>query len=250
MATSCKVFHACVQAIRDGTLIERKDRRDKEFHFQDWFQRCLESVGLSFETPGRNVFPDFRIVGSAEGYEVKGLAYPGREASYDSNSQVPCGQRGERQLYYVFGRYPALPDGDHYPVLDLVFCHGSFLNADDRYEHRNRSFGGFGCYGDIRIRDRKMYVAPTPFALTDGVAHHRTLILPQGQAADGSLIEVGRLTRREADRILVGYDFDLRTNELVTRTVRNPTAGQVHVFIAYRAAGDPRSPVTMRASDA
>jgi|SRR5829696_8936912 len=27
---------------------------------------------------------------------------------------------------------------------------------------------GFGSYGDILVRDRKMYVAPTPFALAEG----------------------------------------------------------------------------------
>ena len=37
---------------------------------------------------------------------------------------------------------------------------------------------GFGSYGDILIRDRKMYVVPTPFHLVEGVAHRQTLILP------------------------------------------------------------------------
>jgi hypothetical protein len=58
------------------------------------------------------------------------------------------------------------PDGRmdilRYPVLDLMLCHGSFLNADISYEHKNKSFRGFGSYGDILVRDRKMYVAPTP----------------------------------------------------------------------------------------
>ena len=65
----------------------------------------------------------------------------------------------------MFGRYPQDPDGKRYPVLDLVLCHGRFLNADNTYVHKNKSFRGFGSYGDILVRDRKMYVAPTPFAL-------------------------------------------------------------------------------------
>ena len=48
-------------------------------------------------------------------------------------------------------------------MLDLVVCRGDFLNADHTYVHKNKSVKGFGSYGDIMIRDRKMYVAPTPF---------------------------------------------------------------------------------------
>ncbi len=122
----------------------------------------------------RNTYPDFRLVQIAEGYEVKALAYPGREANYDCNSQVPSGYHNGRTIYYLFGRYPKDADTDDYPVIDLVMCHGDFLNADHTYVHRNRNIKGFGSYGDIMIRDRKMYVAPTPFALTDG-----TTVLPQ-----------------------------------------------------------------------
>jgi hypothetical protein len=91
----------------------------------------------------------------------RGLAYPGREVNYDSNSQVPSGSHNGRTIFYVFGRYPAEPDGDSFPVLDLVICHGDFLNADHEYAHKNKNVKGFGSYGDIMIRDRKMYVAPS-----------------------------------------------------------------------------------------
>ena len=64
---------------------------------------------------GRNSYPDFRIVSHIEGYELKGLAYPGRDASFDSNSQVPTGLHNGRTIYYVFGRYPKIPDGDTIP---------------------------------------------------------------------------------------------------------------------------------------
>jgi hypothetical protein len=146
----------------------------------------------------------------------------------------------------VFGRYPVNPDGNRYPVLDLVLCHGSFLNADNTYVHKNKSFRGFGSYGDILVRDRKMYVAPTPFALAEGTAHRRTLILPEGHEVDDDLVEVGTLTRREVNQVVVAYSFDLRTNEIATTNVPNPSAGREHVFNAYRVAGDPTDPVTLR----
>ncbi len=177
---------------------------------------------------------------------TQGLAYPGREADYDCNSQVPCGEHNGRQVYYVFGRYPVNPDGNRYPVLDLVLCHGSFLNADNTYVHKNKSFRGFGSYGDILVRDRKMYVAPTPFALAEGTAHRRTLILPEGHEVDADLVEVGTLIRREVDQVVVAYNFDLRTNEIAITHVPNPRAGREHVFKAYRAAGDPMDAVVLR----
>ena len=246
MSNASAIFKACVQAIQRGELIEREGRSDKEFHFQNWFKRRLEALNLNFDSPGRNSYPDFRLVRFTEGFELKGLAYPGREADYDCNSQVPCGEHNGRQVYYVFGRYPVNPDGNSYPVLDFVLCHGSLLNADNTYVHKNKSFRGFGSYGDILVRDRKMYVAPTPFALAEGTAHRRTLIVPQSHAVDPDLVEVGTFTRREVEHVVVAYSFDLRTNELVTTQVANPNAGREHVFKAYRVAGDPVDAVTLR----
>ncbi len=214
---AAQIFRMCVVAIRDGILIERAGELDKEFHFQNWFRSCLQKLGLRFDSPGRNSYPDFQLVHSPEGYELKGLRYPGRNATYDSNSQLPCGEHNGRQVYYVFGRYPKKPDGDRYPVLDLVLCHGSFLNADNTYAHKNKSFRGFGSYGDILVRDRKMYVAPTPFALADGTAHRRTLILPAADSPGDEFERVGTLTRREVDDLVVAYQFDLRSIELRTR---------------------------------
>ena len=132
-------------------------------------------------------------------------------------------------------------------MLDLVLCHGSFLNANNTYIHDNKSFRGFGSYGDILVRDRKMYVAPTPFALAEGTAHRRTLIVPQGHVVDDDLIEVGTLTRQEVDQVVVAYSFDLRTNEIATTHVPNASAGREHVFKAYRVAGDPIDAVTLHA---
>lgn len=246
MSLVCKVFRECVQAVREGRLIEREGRKDKEFHFQSWFRSRLGDLGEHYDESGRNTYPDFKLVRYAEGYELKGLAYPGREADYDCNSQFPCGEHNGRTIFYVFGRYPKKPDGDSYPVLDLVICHGSFLNADNTYVHKNQSFRGFGSYGDILVRDRKMYVAPTPFALSEGTAHRRTLILPENHPADDDLLEVAVITRKEAAHLIVSYSFDLRKNELNTTLAPNPNAGHEHVFKAYRLKGDPLEPVTLR----
>jgi len=247
--TAFTIFKRCVQAIRQGSLIQRVSSTDKEFHFQNWFRARLQESELNFELGGRNSYPDFRMVTTTEGYELKGLAYPGRDASFDSNSQAPSGFHNGRTIYYVFGRYPKNPDGNTYPVLDLVICHGDFLNADHEYTHKNKSVKGFGTYGDILIRDRKMYVVPTPFRLVEGVAHQQTLILPsEVEPSDrdrNGFIEVGTLSRREAEQVIVGYSFDLRTNEIVPERLPNPGAGCEHVFRAWRLEGSVIDQVSM-----
>ena len=244
---STAVFLACDRAIQAGVLIRRASRQDKEFHFQNWFSARLDELGLRYDTPARNSYPDFRLVlPPPEGFEIKGLAYPGREANYDSNSQAPSGRHNGRTIYYLFGRYPKDPDTDEYPVIDLVMCHGDFLNAEHNYVHANKNIKGFGSYGDVMIRDRKMYVAPTPFALTEGTTAQRTLILPKDTAIDRSLTAVGELVRVEAARLVIGYAFDLRTNELKPEYVDNPDAGKEHRFIAYRPEGFNTPTVTLK----
>lgn len=250
MSHAARVFEVCVKANLGSVEITRQGSRDKEFHFQDWFGRQLKTLGESFDSPGRNSYPDFRMVKVLVGYELKGLAYPGREGNYDCNSQIPRGTHHDRAVYYVFGRYPAKPDGPSYPVLDLVICHGSFLNANENYVHKNRSFRGFGSYGDILVRDRKMYVAPTPYALAQGVAHRRTLIVPATEDVPANLKEVGTLTRREVSEVVGSYSFDLESNELGTTKIPNPHAGKEHVFKAYRLDGDPMDPVQLLAKEA
>lgn len=252
--TTCfDVFEQCYLAIQAGDLIESVSAKDKEFHFQNWFQQRLKKLSIHFDGAGRNTYPDFSLVEYTEGYEIKGLAWPGRERDYDSNSQVPTGHHNGREIFYVFGRYPAdlspyseqVGGKREYPVVDLVICHGDFLNADHHYVHKNRSVKGFGTYGDIMIRDRKMYVAPTPFALTEGTTGLMTLILPAKTKADPRFVQVGRLKRVEAATLVVGYAFDLRTNEITAERIPNPRAGTEHDFVAYRLAGQASRPVSM-----
>lgn len=241
------LFAECEKAIRDRVLIRRPSATDKEFHFQNWVRGRLESLGLAPRQGGRNSFPDFVLPKPTEGYEVKGLEYPGRYLNYDSNSQPPTGAHGDwAPIYYVFGRYPK-GAGTTYPVTDLVVCHGDFLNATHDYVHKNRHVKGFGSYGDIMIRDRKMYVVPTPYALCEGVEGHITLIVPEELKAPKRLVGVGELLRREAATVLVGHDFSLRTNEIGAHFEDNPNAGREHRFRAYRHRGAAAgSPVSLR----
>ncbi len=126
---------------------------------------------------------------------------------------------------------------DTYPVVDLVICHGSFLNAVDGYVHENKSFRGFGSYGDILVRDRKMYVVPTPFHLAEGTTGMSTLIAPASFEPQGDLVRVGTLERVEVDKVVASYEFNLQTNEMTTHLADNPQAGRSHVFHAYRSRG-------------
>lgn len=233
------VFKECVTAINDGELISRVSVSDKEFHFQNWFAKRLNSIEVNYDDQGRNTYPDFPIVKYPEGYEIKGLAYPGRENSYDANSQIPSGLHNGRTVFYVFGRYPSGREvGAEYPVIDLVICHGDFLNADHSYVHKNKSIRGFGTYGDVMIRDRKMYVCATPYAIANGLAGTRTLILPVDFKVDDRLNKVGELVRVETDKVVIGYEFDLRNNELTSKTIENPNKGSEHHFVAYRLKGE------------
>jgi hypothetical protein len=241
------LFDECERAIQDRVLIRRASERDKEFHFQDWVKQRLEALGIVPHQRGRNSFPDFVVPKPSEGYEVKALAYGDRYDTYDSNSQPPTGAHGGwSPIYYVFGRYPK-GTVSTYPVLDLVLCHGDFLNADQEYVHKNRHVRGFGSYGDIMIRDRRMYVVPTPYALAEGIEGQITLLVPAELEVPSHLELVGELVRPEADSIVLGYTFDLRTNVIEARIDANPHAGREHTFRAYRhASGGDLVPVTMR----
>jgi hypothetical protein len=245
--TACvDAFVACCLGMLRPALIKRVSRSDKEFHFQNWVGYRLDDAGLQHDSAGRNSYPDFTLVNYPEGYEVKGLAWPGREADYDSNSRVATGIHNGRTVYYIFGRYPAAIDDAEYPVVDLVVCHGDFLNADHSYVHRNKSFRGFGSYGDLLVRDRKMYVAPTPFALVSGATGQATLIAPAELDLDDRVEQVGELVRVEADNIVVGYTFDLRANQLTPELAPNPSAGRQHHFLAYRLKGVGSGTVSMK----
>jgi len=250
ISTLKSIFTACAQAVTQGELIQRVSKKDKEFSFQNWFGVRLDELGLNVDEPSRNAYPDFRLVDYPIGFEIKGLGFPGRVANYDCNSQVPSGIHNGRTIYYVFGRYPAKVKGKQYPVYDLVFCHGDFLNADHDYVHKNKNIKGFGSYGDMMVRDRKMYVAPTPYALTTGTEREITLIVPDRSGDFTDLEEVGAFERVETDRLIRGYSFDMIEHTLEPRFIPNPNGGVSHPFKAYRAFGKDLPRVEMRSDEA
>lgn len=246
MSTCFNVFSECVRAMRDCDLVHKEGAHDKEFHFQNWCQERLDRLHLNYDEPGRNRYPDFTLVDYPEGYEIKGLEYPGREADFDANSNVPCGVHNGRTIWYIFGRYPKSNGELEFPLTDLILCHGDFLNADHDYVHKNRHIKGFGTYGDIMIRDRKMYVVPTPFRLASGTSGLATLITPSELTPpDNTFIKVGDVTRIENDSLVAGYTFDLINNTIEPELIPNPSAGLVHHFTAWRLASQPKTPVSL-----
>lgn len=92
-----------------------------------------------------------------------------------------------------------------------------------------------------------MYVAPTPFALTEGTTGQATLIAPADLGLEDEGLEpVGQLVRVEAEQVVIAYNFDLTTNLLMPRTAANPTAGAEHRFTAYRMKGKGDGSVGMK----
>ncbi|NJS35722.1 MAG: hypothetical protein HC765_03655 [Brachymonas sp.] len=216
----------------------RSSQQDKEYHFQNWVKRRIEAVGLAYDELGRHGYPDFVLAEHPSGYEVKGLAYPGRSADFDCNSQLPLATQDGKQVYYIFGRYPVTREQE-FPVHDIVLCSAAFLNAQTENTNTNQSFRGAGSYGDILIRDRRMYVCATPYALAPGTVGQATLILNSDEVIEMPQVleAVGRMQRVESRERVTGYSFDLLENTLRSERGINPHAGQVHAFSVYRVRG-------------
>lgn len=177
LAPQLRVFLSLAHGFHNDVPIVRANQQDKEYHFQNWVKRRIQAAGLAFQEQGRHGYPDFILEDHPCGFEVKGLAHPGRVADFDCNSQLPLAQHDGRSIFYIFGRYPQTTEQE-YAVFDLVLCSASFLNAETENTNTNQSFRGAGSYGDILIRDRRMYVCATPYALAAGTsaqAVHTTL---------------------------------------------------------------------------
>jgi hypothetical protein len=80
-------------------------------------------------------------------------------------------------------------------------------------------------------------------------AQYGRVILPADAAPGSGFIRVGELSRRETAELIVGYSFDLTTNELAPKKIPNPGAGREHRFSAWRVAGSPTDAVTMRSPE-
>lgn len=244
-----RIFLALAHGFHNGVPIVRASQQDKEYHFQNWVKRRIQATGLAYTEQGRNGYPDFVLNGHPIGFEVKGLSHPGRMADFDCNSQLPLAEHEGRKVFYIFGRYPLVKDNE-FPVHDLVLCAASFLNAEVENTNTNQSFRGAGSYGDILIRDRRMYVCATPYALAAGTEGQATLILEkQPELLPPILKEVGQLQRMEAEDTVTGYAFDLRRNELRSEKDRNPNAGREHIFTAHKIKNQSDIPVSLNLRD-
>ena len=71
------------------------------------------------------------------------------------------------------------------------------------------------------------------------------MIVPGDFATDPRFEKVGDLVRVEAEKLVVGYSFDLRTNDLTSETIPNSSAGKEHHFTAYRLKDQGGEPVSM-----
>ena len=191
------ILAECVRAVEAVVKISRVSTTDKEFSFQNWFGDRLKAISLNFDEPSRNAYPDFRLVDYPLGFETKGLGFPGRGANYDCNSQVPTGCHNGRQIYYVFGRYPASTMNEaEYPVYDT---------------------------------ERQV-----------------SLIVPEDFHPETTLRLRGKVVRTEADKLIRGYTFNLKTHKLAPVCESNPNAGKRHVFSVYQTASSTGPEVSLR----
>lgn len=249
MPAIADVFVACDRAVEQRVPLRPPDPGSAGSPFQNWFEDSLRHAGLSSHSLGANAWPDFELDDHLEGYELKGLEIPGRQKDFDANSRLPKGEHRGRDVYYVFGRYAKGAAGSRQPLQDMVVCHGSFLSRDGQLIHKNTSVRGGGSYGDILIRVRKMFVPPTPFSTVTGTSGTQTLIVPESMRhkldADIRLKLVGKLERVEATVRITGMSLDLSQPGMTVATAPVATGGSVHAFAAYRAVGQPATPVRM-----
>ena len=231
--TVWSVLAACRHAVQAGTATARPPD-DKEFHFQRWVGDRILEAGFEIPEGGRNTYPDFAILGSSEAYEVKGITVGSRENDFDGNSALPSGEHDGLNVLYLFGRYATQQ------VVDIVIAHGAFLNAGGGYKADNKSMRVLGSYGDMLLRDRKMYVAYTPYRLLTNMRDHCSLVLPEAWPSppDQSWSSVGSVVRVEPDQVLVGYTADLAANTLTPEFEHNPHAGRQHRFQIWRLQDD------------
>jgi hypothetical protein len=234
LSAPVKIFLSLAHGFHNSVPIVRSSQQDKEYHFQNWVERRINTAGLKFEKLGRHGYPDFVLSEHPSGYEVKGLAVPGRIADFDCNSQLPLALQDGRTVYYIFGRYPNSTSLE-FPVHDLVLCSASLLNAETVNNNTNQSFRGAGSYGDILIRDRRMYVSPTPYALMPDTVGHATLVVERDSVTiPTQLCKVDQFERIESAEIVTGYSFDFASNKLSSKHAPNASAGTKHLFDLYR----------------
>jgi len=131
----------------------------------------LEHQGIRLGIECKSLAASSRFVDTGDG--------PPCRTTIDFNSTVPCGQENYKGKYkpyaslrgqpitvfYALGLYGKIEDENR--LVAFLLVDGNYINRDYALhrQHRNLSRGGFGSYGDGRVRERKMYIFPNP--LTD-----------------------------------------------------------------------------------
>lgn len=264
--------------------ISKPHQKDKEFAAQSWvgemMRRALTKAGAPkrvMKELGRNSYPDFVVTVTgedksySEGYEVKSLAHPGRKDDFDANSQVPrkntrckVGKKVTelQHVFYVFIRYQNLSDdspngSSKITIFDVIIAHHSLFNQASPYELKNKSIVGFGSYGDIKIRVRKMYIVPTPYKiLSDQLGkefeeimskHKAILVLPREVAEHlkesspesvEKLFLLKSLNRKEAKKVLTSYTDNLVTGEVKPEYEQRDKWVREHEFTIFAINGE------------
>ena len=77
----------------------------------------------------------------------------------------------------------------------------------------------------------------------------RGYLLAADMNPGADFVHVGDLKRIETAELIVGYSFNLKTNELQPQKVPNPGNGRQHLFRAWRLKGDKSDTVLLRAID-
>lgn len=165
------------RSARQGVARVEVPSDQRRFDLILW-QSLLEHPDLVLEREGVPLGIECKSLAASAQFVETGSGVPCR-TTIDFNSTVPCGQENYKgkfqpyiplkgkpmRLFYALGLYGEIEDENR--VLSFLLVDGNYLNRDYKLhqEHRNISRGGFGSYGDGRIRERKMYIFPNP--LTD-----------------------------------------------------------------------------------
>ncbi len=142
------------------------------------WQSLLEHPDFVLEHQGIRLGVECKSLAASSRFVDTGDGLPCR-TTIDFNSTVPCGQENYKGKYkpfaslrgqpitvfYALGLYGRIESENR--LMAFLLVDGNYINRDYalHQQHRNLSRGGFGSYGDGRVRERKMYIFPNP--LTD-----------------------------------------------------------------------------------
>ena len=165
------------RSARQGVARVEVPSKKPRFDLLLW-QSLLEHPDMVLERAGTRLGVECKSLAASTRFVETGSGVPCR-TTIDFNSTVPCGReqyKGKFQRYatlrgqplrtfYALALYGEVEEENR--IISFLLVDGNYINRDYglHREHRNISRGGFGSYGDGRVRERKMYIFPNP--LTD-----------------------------------------------------------------------------------